>query len=515
VPPGADQGVKTVEILIIKTMHDCSLPLAASILSILGFSILVLSTWGTLWYIRLQRCELVKIEENPETTNQYRKSLIDKLKAATPTPVSKRDEIVHSVLNRKRPKVDELTKPELKNETKLNFRNFLCAIPLLSIIYMVPSVQMVYNDAQRYITTGSMDHCYLNYGCSRPWENFADFNHIASNAGYLIYGLFFTLLVFIKSKTLKNWDKDNGIPRNYSYFYAMGVCMVLQSIFSSIFHICPSNISLQFDTTIMYIMMLLVFVQTYSFRHSDISPNAFLTLYLFAAALVMEALSLYATSYTTRIFLFISFCVFFGLVLVNVVINIYYYGAVKALFPQKTIIFMEHSYSSCEFLYPRKFALSVCFLVINILLMVGTIIRCLEDHGRSLSTPFLVIGAVNIFLYLMFYLVLKAYETYEMLKKPSTSRYRLVSPIFCFIILILAIIMAFMAGKFYINKHQSRNHTPEESRDKNEQCSYMDFFDNHDMWHFLSASSLFLAFIFLLSIDDDLLCTPRANIDVF
>merc|ERR1719369_202567 len=164
----------------------------------------------------------------------------------------------------------------------------------------------------------------------------------------------------------------------------------------------------------------------------------------------MEALSLYATSYSTRICLFISFCLFFVLMLVNVVINIYYYGAVKALFPHKTIIFVKHSYS-CKFLYPTKFALSVCFLVINLLLMVGTIIRCLEDHGRSLSSPFLVIGAVNIFLYLMFYLVLKVHEMWT---NNSPSRYRFVSPIFCFIVLILAIIMGIIAGMFYINKHQ-------------------------------------------------------------
>ena len=49
----------------------------------------------------------------------------------------------------------------------------------------------------------------------------------------------------------------------------------------------------------------------------------------------------------------------------------------------------------------------------------------------------------------------------------------------------------------------------------NEPCMYMDFFDNHDMWHFFSATALFLAFIFLLTIDDDLLLEDRKNIKVF
>ena len=52
-------------------------------------------------------------------------------------------------------------------------------------------------------------------------------------------------------------------------------------------------------------------------------------------------------------------------------------------------------------------------------------------------------------------------------------------------------------------------------RNMNEPCMYMDFFDNHDMWHFFSATALFLAFIFLLTIDDDLLLEERKNIKVF
>ena len=52
-------------------------------------------------------------------------------------------------------------------------------------------------------------------------------------------------------------------------------------------------------------------------------------------------------------------------------------------------------------------------------------------------------------------------------------------------------------------------------RNMNEPCIYMDFFDNHDMWHFFSATALFLAFIFLLTIDDDLLLEERKNIKVF
>lgn len=43
----------------------------------------------------------------------------------------------------------------------------------------------------------------------------------------------------------------------------------------------------------------------------------------------------------------------------------------------------------------------------------------------------------------------------------------------------------------------------------------MDFYDNHDIWHFLSAISLFLSFMVLFTLDDDVVNIPTATIPVF
>lgn len=43
----------------------------------------------------------------------------------------------------------------------------------------------------------------------------------------------------------------------------------------------------------------------------------------------------------------------------------------------------------------------------------------------------------------------------------------------------------------------------------------MDFYDNHDIWHFLSAASLFLSFMVLLTLDDDVANKPKTTIPVF
>ena len=55
-----------------------------------------------------------------------------------------------------------------------------------------------------------------------------------------------------------------------------------------IFHLCPSNISLQFDTTFMYILMIMVFVKIFQLRHSDTTYTAFQVLFVFSFALIFE-----------------------------------------------------------------------------------------------------------------------------------------------------------------------------------------------------------------------------------
>ena len=84
--------------------------------------------------------------------------------------------------------------------------------------------------------------------------------------------------------------------QQHSLFYTLGLCVIMQGTFSIISHFCPSNISLQFDTTMMYMMMIPVFVktyQTYQFRHPDTCACAYNAMYSFFLLLSLEAVSLY------------------------------------------------------------------------------------------------------------------------------------------------------------------------------------------------------------------------------
>jgi hypothetical protein len=57
--------------------------------------------------------------------------------------------------------------------------------------------------------------------------------------------------------------------------------------------------------------------------------------------------------------------------------------------------------------------------------------------------------------------------------------------------------------------------TPAFSRDKNRECLIFEFYDNHDVWHFLSAVAMFFSFLFLLVLDDGLVNVKRNKIHVF
>ncbi|KAG1669986.1 hypothetical protein GQR58_017176 [Nymphon striatum] len=67
----------------------------------------------------------------------------------------------------------------------------------------------------------------------------------------------------------------------------------------------------------------------------------------------------------------------------------------------------------------------------------------------------------------------------------------------------------------YRLNEESHQLSPAESRNLNRPCLILDFYDDHDIWHFLSSSALFFSFMILLTLDDDLIYTPRDKIPVF
>ena len=61
--------------------------------------------------------------------------------------------------------------------------------------------------------------------------------------------------------------------------------------------------------------------------------------------------------------------------------------------------------------------------------------------------------------------------------------------------LVVKIIETVFFFDFRLNLHSLFQKTPAESRQLNKDCILLDFYDNHDIWHFLSASAMFCTFM--------------------
>ena len=68
---------------------------------------------------------------------------------------------------------------------------------------------------------------------------------------------------------------------------------------------------------------------------------------------------------------------------------------------------------------------------------------------------------------------------------------------------------------FFSNPPYSQGGSAAESRNFNRDCDIFDFYDYHDIWHFLSAAGLFFCFMLLITLDEGLLDTDTQSILVF
>jgi hypothetical protein len=57
--------------------------------------------------------------------------------------------------------------------------------------------------------------------------------------------------------------QNSGVMQQLGIYYAMGFALIFQGFFSMCYHICPTNLTLQYDTTLMYVMCTLGLVKTY------------------------------------------------------------------------------------------------------------------------------------------------------------------------------------------------------------------------------------------------------------
>ena len=158
---------------------------------------------------------------------------------------------------------------------------YMGGLALMSIFYSLAVLQLAFQAADKQKKEENNDICYYNGLCQNPWKVFLDFNHFFSNLGYVVFGIVFIMIVYFKQSRYERLKQDpshvanmHGIPHQYGIYYTLGGALAMEGIMSASYHVCPTNISFQFDTTFMYLLAILMYIKLYQNRHPDISSNA-------------------------------------------------------------------------------------------------------------------------------------------------------------------------------------------------------------------------------------------------
>lgn len=381
---------------------------------------------------------------------------------------------------------------------------YLWHVITVAVFYGLPVVQLVFTYQKVLVETGNQDLCYYNFLCAHPFGLLSDMNHVVSNAGYLVLGILFILLVYRRERWHGQdpaFERQYGIPQHHGLFYAMGAALIMEGVLSASYHVCPNHTNFQFDSSFMYVMAVLCMVKIYQNRHPDINATAYATFGVLAVAICLGMVGILAGSVT----FWVGFTLFHLATCLLLTVQIYYMGCWRCDRGLCTRVFRtlvnDFRAGPANLLRPVHKARMV-LLILGNLCNWGLAIAGLLHHDKDFATYLLAVFMSNTLLYTLFYIVMKL-----------VHRERLQLHAIAFILFATATWAAAMY--FFVHKSISWALTPAQSRHYNQPCRLFHFYDPHDIWHFLSAAAMFFSFMILLTLDDDLTHTNRSKIHVF
>ncbi|XP_053547367.1 SID1 transmembrane family member 2 isoform X2 [Bombina bombina] len=393
-----------------------------------------------------------------------------------------------------------------KRVMRKKYQIYFWNISTIAVFYALPVIQLVITYQTVVNVTGNQDICYYNFLCAHPLGSLSAFNNILSNLGYVLLGLLFLIIVLQRELTyncnrLHNKKLEEcGIPKHFGLFYAMGTALMMEGLLSACYHVCPNYTNFQFDTSFMYMIAGLCMLKLYQKRHSDINASAYSAYACLAIVIFFSVLGVvFGKGNTTFWIIFSVIHILFTLLLST---QLYYMGRwrldsgiVRRIF----LVFYTDCVRQCSPpMYVDRMVLLVMGNIVNwSLAAFGLIVR-----PNDFASYLLAIGICNLLLYCAFYITMKL---------RSGERIRPI-PLFC--IICTSVVWGF-ALFFFFQGLSTWQKTPAESREHNRDCILFEFFDDHDIWHFLSSIAMFGSFLVLLFLDDDLDYVERDKIYVF
>uniref|UniRef100_A0A8B9ZRX4 SID1 transmembrane family member 1 n=1 Tax=Anas zonorhyncha TaxID=75864 RepID=A0A8B9ZRX4_9AVES len=346
------------------------------------------------------------------------------------------------------------------------YKIYFWNIITIAVFYALPVIQLVITYQTVVNVTGNQDICYYNFLCAHPLGVLSAFNNILSNVGHTLLGFLFLLIVLRRDILHRRAMEMKDI------YTLVGNMVVLLAVPAFTFYCVPSV-----DTSFMYMIAGLCMLKLYQTRHPDINASAYSAYASFAVVICLAVLGVVwlPLTYGQRT------------------------GENLGIFRRAAMVLYTDCIQQCS---------RPMYMDRMVLLIVGNLVNWsfaifgLVYRPRDFASYILGIFICNLLLYLAFYIIMKLRSSEKLLP----------IPLFC--IVATAVVWA-AALYFFFQTLSSWEETPAESREKNRPCILLGFFDDHDVWHFLSAAALFFSFLVLLTLDDDLDTVRRDKIPVF
>ncbi|XP_070549049.1 SID1 transmembrane family member 1-like [Ptychodera flava] len=370
----------------------------------------------------------------------------------------------------------------------------------IAIFYALPVIQLVLARQNIFHDNGDEDVCYYNFLCSNPLGVLSSFNNVFSNVGYILLGILFIIITRREERKhmerckYKESGQELGLPRYFGIFYAIGIALIMEGIHSACYHVCPTHANFQFDTSYMYIMVGLSMLKLYQARHPDITSTAHLTYTCLALVIFVTVIGVVCGT----VWFWVTFTILHILVTFVLTTQIYYVEGISRDRLGKSF----QALRKCSRpKYPARIVLLLVGNVINLSFALYGAIAQPQNFASHLLYVFLANSAW----YIGFYITMKYLWGERILpKSPRTA-----------VFLVLNVVWV-PALYFFVQGLAQWEKTPAESREGNRDCLLFDFYDDHDVWHFLSACGLFFTFMTLLTLDDDVdYNKPRNEIPAF
>ena len=366
---------------------------------------------------------------------------------------------------------------------------------IVGFVLMVGASQFVFANWHVMIHEGDRDNCYYNDFCYRvsPWHDIP-YNLMMSNLVYMLHGVILAACVCcMEANILKQCrnlagNDDNGdvlkgkisISIGYSFAWAL----IFEGCFSLIYHLFPSKMTFQFDTAFMFVITSLTII----LLHNGIKTNVLSTnnargpvgganffLYFFVPLLIFNyfgALHHFELHHSEKGMsnpFKIPFFVFLGIWWAIIT-----FWAGYKLLPK---ISEERDTLGDKCMW----FLFICFGVGILLPVVVFIVE-----ARNLPQAFLYSCILESLL------VILAKSFYTCYKFGVNCCGDCFSFFRCLYFIATGLLWGFALYYFIGKPTTDKVESPEISRDKNEECEYMNFFDYHDMWHILSSNALLM-----------------------